>query len=177
MLPWKLRKRQILPANQNLFSVYFPLAKFQPVSCNLFLAMIWQMTYTHNLPKLCSATLIIFYFNPLTAVSAKTSRTRLHCLKTLQLSQSFEHCLNCQLWAWSRKSFRLRPSARSFIFRDGKAQISSAIVLWSKKNQNAMVAYTSASWLWIYCECGGIGRNDIFLDTLPYKYPYFSPFL
>ena len=57
MLPWKLRKRHILPASQNLLSVYFSLAKFQHVSCNLSLAMIWQMTYTYKLPKLCSATL------------------------------------------------------------------------------------------------------------------------
>ena len=57
MLPWKLRKHQILPVNQNLLSVYFSLAKFQLVSCNLSLAMIWQMTYTHKLPKLCSASL------------------------------------------------------------------------------------------------------------------------
>ena len=57
MLPWKLRKRQILPVNQNFSSVYFSLAKSQLVSCNLSLAMIWQMTYTHKLPKLCSATL------------------------------------------------------------------------------------------------------------------------
>ena len=58
-------------------------AKFQLVSCNLSLAMIWQMTYSHILPKLCSATLItdlrnysIFHFmftlGPLTA-SQKTS--------------------------------------------------------------------------------------------------------
>ena len=33
------------------------LAKFQPVSCNLSLPTIWQMTYTHKLPKLCRATL------------------------------------------------------------------------------------------------------------------------
>ena len=51
MLPWKLRKRQILPVKQNLSSVYFSLAKFQLVSCNLSLAMIWQMTYTHKLPN------------------------------------------------------------------------------------------------------------------------------
>ena len=57
MLPWKLRNRQILPVNKNLSSVYFSLSKFQLVSCNLFLAMIWQMTYTHKLPKQCSATL------------------------------------------------------------------------------------------------------------------------
>ena len=57
MSPWKLRKSQILPVSQNLSSVYFSLAKFQLVSCNLSLAMIWQMTYTQKLPKLCSATL------------------------------------------------------------------------------------------------------------------------
>ena len=57
VLPWKPRKRQILPADQNLSSVYFSLAKFQLVSCNLSLAMIWQMTYTRRLPNLCSATL------------------------------------------------------------------------------------------------------------------------
>ena len=57
MLPWKLHKRQILPVNQNLSSVYFSLTKFQLVSCNLSLAMIWQMTYTHKLPKLCSDNL------------------------------------------------------------------------------------------------------------------------
>ena len=57
MLPWKLRKRHILPVNQNLSSVYFSSAKFQLVSCNLSLATIWQMRYTHKLPKLCSATL------------------------------------------------------------------------------------------------------------------------
>ena len=57
MLPWKLKKRHILPVNQNLSSVYFSLVKFQLVSCNLSLAMIWQITYPQKLPKLCSATL------------------------------------------------------------------------------------------------------------------------
>ena len=37
-------------------SVYFSLAKFQLVSCNPSLAMIWQMTCTHKLPKLCLAS-------------------------------------------------------------------------------------------------------------------------
>ena len=40
-------------------SVNFSLAKFQLMSCNLSLAIIWQMTYTQKLPKLCSATLIL----------------------------------------------------------------------------------------------------------------------
>ena len=57
MLPWKLRKRQILLVNQNLSLVYFSPAKFQLVSWNLSLAEIWRMTYTHKLPKQCSATL------------------------------------------------------------------------------------------------------------------------
>ena len=57
MLPWKLRKRQLLPVNQNLSSVHFSVAKFQLVTRNLSLAMIWQMTYNHKLPKLCSPTL------------------------------------------------------------------------------------------------------------------------
>ena len=57
MMPWKLRKRQILPVNQNLSSVYFSLTKFQLVSCNLSLAMTRQVTYTHKLPNLCSANL------------------------------------------------------------------------------------------------------------------------
>ena len=34
MLPWKLRKRQILNVNQSLSPVYFSLAKFQLVSCD-----------------------------------------------------------------------------------------------------------------------------------------------
>ena len=51
MLPWKLRKRQILLVNQNLSSVYFSPAKFQLVSCNLSLAMMWQMTCAHKLPR------------------------------------------------------------------------------------------------------------------------------
>ena len=64
MLPWKLQKRQVLTLNQNLLSVYFSLAKFQLVSCNLSLALIWQMTYTHKLPKLCSATLNVLKWQP-----------------------------------------------------------------------------------------------------------------
>ena len=38
-------------------------------------------------------------------------------------------------------------------------------------------AYTSASRLWTNCECVGIVRCDIFQDTLPHKYPYFSLFV
>ena len=58
MLPWKLLRHQSLPVNQNLLSVYFSVAKFQLVSWNLSLAMIWQMTYPHKLPKQCSVTLM-----------------------------------------------------------------------------------------------------------------------
>ena len=38
-------------------SIFFT-CQVQLMSCNLSLAMIWQMTYTHKLPKLCSASLI-----------------------------------------------------------------------------------------------------------------------
>ena len=51
-------KRQILPVSHNLSSVYLSFAKIQLVSCNLSLAMTWQMTCTHKLPKQCSATLL-----------------------------------------------------------------------------------------------------------------------
>ena len=47
----------IWPVSQNLSWVYFLLPKFQLVSYNFSLAMVWQMTYTHKLKKLCSATL------------------------------------------------------------------------------------------------------------------------
>ena len=43
-----------------------------------------------------------YYYNvnPLTALPAKNGRTRLYCFKTLQLFQSRENCLNCQLEHW-----------------------------------------------------------------------------
>ena len=66
MLPWKRRNRHILPVDQNLLSVYFSLANFQLVSCNLSLAMIWQITYTHKLPKLSSTTLKSEFARPQT---------------------------------------------------------------------------------------------------------------
>ena len=77
MLPWKLRKCQILPVNQNLSSVYFSLAKFQLVSCNPSLAMIWQMTYTHKLPKLCSATLSLSLNSERNGIIILASKQRL----------------------------------------------------------------------------------------------------
>ena len=65
MLPWKQRKCEILPINQNLSSVYFSLAKFQLVSCNLSLAMINLANDIHciltiylYLLNMCSATLM-----------------------------------------------------------------------------------------------------------------------
>ena len=48
-----------------------------------------------------------------------------------------------------------------------------------KKEQDAIGACTGCGcWSVVVdnCECGGIVRNDLFPDTLPYKYPYFSPF-
>ena len=43
--------------------------------------------------------------NPLTPV---TARTRRHCFKKLQLSQSREHRLNYRLSPFTRKSFKLK---------------------------------------------------------------------
>ena len=48
VLPWKLQKRQILPVNQNLSSVYYSLAKFYLVSCNLSLDMIANHIYSQT---------------------------------------------------------------------------------------------------------------------------------
>ena len=70
----KQRKRHILPVDQNLSSVCFLLAKFQLVSCNLSLAMIWQTTYTHKLLKLCPATLNVSVEPRATFTSARGFR-------------------------------------------------------------------------------------------------------
>ena len=71
MLLWKLLKHHIWPVNQNLSSVYFSLAKFQRMSCNLSHAMIWQMRCTHKLPKLCSATLSSTFFERRTSTESE----------------------------------------------------------------------------------------------------------
>ena len=89
MLPWKLRKRQILPVNQNFLSVYFSLAKFQLVSCNLSLAMIWQRTHTHELPKLCSDTLMHYQ-----CIYQYTINASLHQLHQFRSFSCFFHLLN-----------------------------------------------------------------------------------
>ena len=52
------RLERYLPGS-NLHRVYFSLAMFQLVSCSLSLAISWQNTYAHKLPKLCSVTLTI----------------------------------------------------------------------------------------------------------------------
>ena len=46
--------------------------------------------------------------NPLSPKSANWHSKTCCFLKKLQLSQSHEHCLNYQLWAWTRKFFQLR---------------------------------------------------------------------
>ena len=51
---------------------------------------------------------IVLCLNPLTPDVPVSARTRLHCFKKLQLSRSHEHCLNYQLWSFTRKSFKLR---------------------------------------------------------------------
>ena len=61
MLPWKLRKRQSLPDNQNLSSGIFvtcevSACELQPFSCHDLANDIYSL-YTLKLPKQCSATL------------------------------------------------------------------------------------------------------------------------
>ena len=64
MLPWKLRKRQILPVNQNLSSVYFSPAKFQLVSSNLSLATIWQKTHSQSAKTVFSHLKFLYSVKP-----------------------------------------------------------------------------------------------------------------
>ena len=52
-----LLRRIALETKISILNSQIQVAKFQLVSCNLSLAMIWQMTYTLKLPNLCSATL------------------------------------------------------------------------------------------------------------------------
>ena len=54
---FKMEVKQTDFVTHLIITVYFLLAKFQLVSSNLSVAIIWQMTYTQKLPKLCSATL------------------------------------------------------------------------------------------------------------------------
>ena len=63
--------------------------------------------------------------NLLMAVPLKTDHTRLHCFKTLQLSQLFKHRFKCQLWALRRMSFKLgkmQKSQQSYLFPGPKLQ-------------------------------------------------------
>ena len=48
--------------SKSFISIFSP-AKFQLLSCHISLAIIWQMTYTHKLPKLCSPTNNTLIFN------------------------------------------------------------------------------------------------------------------
>ena len=56
-----------------------------------------------------SITFLLYLCQPSDGHLTKTCRTRLHTLlwNTLQLSQSLEHCLNCQFRALSRMSIKL----------------------------------------------------------------------
>ena len=64
-------------------------------------------------------------FNPLTPNAPISARTRLHCFKKLQLSQSCEHWFNYQLWPFTRKSFKLRYPINTKILA-----IFAEIVVW-----------------------------------------------
>ena len=92
-------------------------------------------------------------------------------------SKSESRCLKLyRLYSISFNSSNVGNFFRSWILKDcievqEKKKESRCLAVTSSKNLklDTMGAYTSASWLRINCECGGIGRNDIFPDTLPYK--------
>ena len=122
MLPWKLRKCHILPVSQNLSAVYFSLAKFQLVTCNLCLAMInfgkWHNYYAHKLPKLCSAILNIpKQYHRFTRFDPKTRSYLSHksILRGLTVCQTLNHmtttfsaecsCIPCHFLVFKRNEF------------------------------------------------------------------------
>ena len=61
-----MKTSQFTCRSKSFISIFFT-CQFQLVSCNLSLAMIWQMTYTHKLPTLCSATLTLCELDDVTA--------------------------------------------------------------------------------------------------------------
>ena len=102
MLPWELRKRQILLVNQNLSSVYsvllskFQLFELQPFSCHVLANDIYQEpitpAYTHKLSKLCSVTLTVICLSRMGVGSNRVSKWFLaefprHCSKKFNLDR------------------------------------------------------------------------------------------
>ena len=96
----------------------FLLAKFQLVSCNLSLAIIWQMTYTHKLPKLCSATLSVVQSPSEMAIGATQLCSVTEVASTLLLSCVTKNHIRYDFLA-GEKSFRYsvrRHSLTSWVF-------------------------------------------------------------
>ena len=94
--------------------MYFSLAKFQLVSCNPSLAMFWQMTYTHKLPKLCSATLssLVAKQQPCTCITLLRKFLQLPLLHDYDVKIfNFTFCVNTrQRSLFSSPEFRYSPS-------------------------------------------------------------------
>ena len=81
--------------------------------------------------------LILLIIKPLTAVPAKPGRTGLHCFKTLQLSQSREYCLNCQLWV--------------YVLKIGKTKKHKKISAFCKTNYHFMNLGKNKNDFYVFC--------------------------
>ena len=68
---------RILNNEKNLLSVYFSLAKFQLVRCNLSLAMIWQMTHSQT------AKTVFSHLNLFITLNCRKNALSLRCFDTV----------------------------------------------------------------------------------------------
>ena len=84
------------------------------------------------------------------------AHTRLRCFKKLQLSQSGEHCLKYQLWAFNRKSFKLRCLMNAIFLEYQRFNLD--------KNKNDR--------FWAHIRCPG--RATASLSTAPWPGFYFQ---
>ena len=103
---------------------------------------------------------MFFFFLPIDgrAGQNRTYKTTLYALKTLQLSQSCEHCLYSQLWEFSRKFFELGYP------KNAKKQEKSALfakyyLLILDKNKNERQIFVNGSTV----------RNFYCLETRIYR--------
>ena len=110
--------------SKSFISIFF-FTKFQLVSCNLSLAMIWQITYTHKLPVLCSATLIGACHGKSYRIHSSSTDQRIRnpvsleskiqdCLR-LQRARSVKYCLADQKY-WAIKMILFKFQIR-LVFR------------------------------------------------------------
>ena len=95
-------KSSVFTRQSKSFIITLSLAKFQLVSSNLFLAMVWQMTYNHKLPKLCLATLKSESWNDSKTVSSELKTTLRPCTEKGEAYHLILIMLRGKI-AWSKK--------------------------------------------------------------------------